>query len=222
MSNGHNANPSTAGELSEDRFVESISELTVQNTSQNVEVKDSYLFVGENYYADFLNRKLRNDAELTIEIQSTSTAICLLRREAASKHAHKGSCSAPGVLDLKITFINPGKVTAVEQRKFFVIPRISTPPENQVPTNPPLVVPDGPDIASAAFLNSLEFAVSNTDSQDLFEQKIYTLSYIEYFFNSTSSYSASTYKITKDSKSSANCMLGDKRSFYPKAYYTFI
>lgn len=223
LSEDQSVDPSIEGQLSEDQFVEGISELTVQSLTQNSEVKDGYLYVGENYNVYFLNRKLRNDAELTIEIQSTSTAICLLRREATSKHAHKGSCSGPGVLDLKITFQNPGHSVAVEQRKFFVIPRISTPPENQVPGSPQ--VPANPGSASAAFLESLEFEVSGTNSKNLFEQKFYTLSFIENFIN-LKTYSSSTYKITKASMSSSNCLFGAKvnsfSSLITKANYTFI
>lgn len=229
LSEDQSAGPSIEGQLSEDQFVEGISELTVQNLTQNSEVKDGYLYVGENYNVYFLNRKLRNDAELTIEIQSTSTAICLLRRDATSKHAHKGSCSGPGVLDLKITFQNPGQATAVEQRKFFVIPRNSTPPENQVPISPDVPaspqVPANPGSASAAFLESLEFEVSGTSSKNLFEQKFYTLSFIENLIN-LETYKSSTYKITKASMSSSNCIFGTKvnsfSSLITKASYAFI
>lgn len=108
-------------------YAESISQLNLRNNTESVDVKDAYLYVGNIYSVGFLNHFIRNGAELTIEVESSSTAMCSLNRVTTSKQAFIGSCSQQGLLDLKITFNNPGQPTSIEKRHFFVINKTAIP-----------------------------------------------------------------------------------------------
>lgn len=195
-------------------YAESISQLNLHNNSLNSEVKDSYLYVGDIYSVGFLNLFIRNGAELIIEIESSSTAACSLNAVTTSKQAYIGSCSQQGLLDLKITFNNPGKPSAIEKRQFFVINRISDPVTPLPPVGDP--TPSAPpvvdvDKATPEYLTKIGYSIVNHAGSTLKELKLYTLKYENKINLGDNNYV--NISVVKSNLSTASCKLSTPTTF---------